>query len=105
MPALSYNPVLLTHLTNPEPHRLGPHYRPSFVFVRTVNGSRPLLRGSHGRWECLPKPKVTPETKQQQEEEDDEDFVLLAKMKSPFNDIMIVDSPSSRMLLLDTSCK
>lgn len=38
-----------------------------------------------------------------EEEEDEENFQVLTVIKSDYNDIVIVDSPKSRMLLLDSS--
>jgi hypothetical protein len=39
----------------------------------------------------------------QQEDGEEEDFQVLAALRSSFNDIVIVDTPSSRMLLLDST--
>ncbi|KAE8099833.1 hypothetical protein FH972_017784 [Carpinus fangiana] len=38
-----------------------------------------------------------------EEEEEEEDFQVLAALRSSFNDILIIDTPNSRMLLLDSS--
>ena len=42
---------------------------------------------------------------QKQEEEEEEEFQLVTAIRSQFNDILIVDSPNSRMLLLDATRK
>lgn len=40
---------------------------------------------------------------QQQPDEEEENFQVLTSVRSDYNDIMIVDTPKSRMLLLDSS--
>jgi hypothetical protein len=40
---------------------------------------------------------------QQEDEEEEEDFQVLAALRSSFNDILIIDTPNSRMLLLDST--
>ncbi|XP_009368589.2 uncharacterized protein LOC103958090 isoform X2 [Pyrus x bretschneideri] len=47
--------------------------------------------------------EVKLEEKNEEEEEEEEEFRVLTAMKSGFNDIVIVDTPKSRMLLLDSS--
>ncbi|OMO52501.1 hypothetical protein CCACVL1_29215 [Corchorus capsularis] len=42
-------------------------------------------------------------TKQEQEEEEEETFQVLTALKTPYNDIVIVDTAKSRMLLLDST--
>ena len=43
--------------------------------------------------------------KQEEEEEEEEEFQVVTAIRSQFNDILIVDSPNSRMLLLDATRK
>ena len=42
---------------------------------------------------------------QSQKQEEEEEFQLVTAIRSQFNDILIVDSPNSRMLLLDATRK
>ncbi|OMO51680.1 putative S-adenosylmethionine-dependent methyltransferase [Corchorus olitorius] len=42
-------------------------------------------------------------TKREQEEEEEETFQVLTALKTPYNDIVIVDTAKSRMLLLDST--
>ena len=39
----------------------------------------------------------------EEKEEEEEDFQVLAALRSSFNDILIIDTPNSRMLLLDST--
>lgn len=41
---------------------------------------------------------------QQVEADEEENFQVLTALKTDYNDILIVDTPKSRMLLLDSSC-
>ena len=43
--------------------------------------------------------------KQEEEEEEEEEFQLVTAIRSQFNDILILDTPNSRMLLLDATRK
>ena len=40
---------------------------------------------------------------QKEEEEEEEDFQVVTAIRSQFNDILILDTPNSRMLLLDAT--
>ncbi|XP_061353955.1 uncharacterized protein LOC133298641 [Gastrolobium bilobum] len=46
---------------------------------------------------------VAAQQQEQQEQDEEENFQLLTALKSDYNDIMIVDTPKSRILLLDSS--
>lgn len=42
--------------------------------------------------------------RQQEEEDEEENFQVVTAVRSKYNDIVIVDTPKSRMLLLDSTC-
>ena len=42
---------------------------------------------------------------EEEEEEEEEEFQLVTAIRSQFNDILILDTPNSRMLLLDATRK
>jgi len=52
----------------------------------------------------LPFSVAAQQQQQEVETEDEENFQLVASIKSAYNDILIVDTPKARMLLLDSSC-
>ncbi|KAL5567447.1 hypothetical protein UlMin_024022 [Ulmus minor] len=124
----SNNPLLLTHQTiTPTPPLL---FSSTFGAVAAtglwlhtfsnsaLNFSNQILRHRHCRPSRVPsvsvpsrtlKPKANAdEHKQRQlqreeEEEQEDEFQLLSSIRSNYNDIMIVDTQKSRMLLLDSS--
>ncbi|KAL9321952.1 hypothetical protein ACSQ67_010005 [Phaseolus vulgaris] len=51
----------------------------------------------------LPFSVAAQQQQQEVETEDEENFQLVASIKSAYNDILIVDTPKARMLLLDSS--
>ncbi|XP_050278531.1 uncharacterized protein LOC126720258 isoform X1 [Quercus robur] len=54
--------------------------------------------GSSSSW-----PQQQSQKQEEEEEEEEEEFQLVTAIRSQFNDILIVDSPNSRMLLLDAT--
>ena len=53
--------------------------------------------GSHS-W-----PQQQDQKEEEEEEEEEEDFQVVTAIRSQFNDILILDTPNSRMLLLDAT--
>ena len=58
---------------------------------------------------CVPKLKVKATNSQgswaqEQQQQEEEDIKVVAAIRSQFNDILIVDTSVSRMLLLDSTC-
>ena len=50
-------------------------------------------------------PQRQSQKQEEEEEEEEEDYQVVTAIRSQFNDILIVDSPNSRMLLLDATRK
>ncbi|GAU33262.1 hypothetical protein TSUD_279360 [Trifolium subterraneum] len=72
----------------------------------TIHKSTPILSTIIHLHHPHPFPSTSLHAQQQQphnEEEEEESFQVLTSLKSDYNDIMIVDTPKSRMLLLDSS--
>ncbi|XP_022767924.1 uncharacterized protein LOC111312150 isoform X2 [Durio zibethinus] len=86
---LSYKPIALTSA-----HRPGifPPLPPTTFKSRSSSTCRPC---------CCTKSDLTKQDEETPEEE--ETFQVLTAVKSKYNDIVIVDTPKSRMLLLDST--
>ena len=48
-------------------------------------------------------PQQQDQKQEEEEEEEEEDFQVVTAIRSQFNDILILDTPNSRMLLLDAT--
>lgn len=97
------NPVLLTHQPYGGPHL---HRKPLQTSTKRSIVHPVLSSHSHGRSLLCPIPKANAEKQQQQQEQQDEeeDLELVTSIRSAYNNIMIVDTPNSRLLILDSSC-
>lgn len=75
---------------------------PLFFFAR--HGSS-LLKPNIYPVSRFRKAKATTDSnnQQQQREDEEENFQVLTALRSKYNDIVIVDTPKSRMLLLDST--
>ena len=56
--------------------------------------------GSSSSW-----PQQQSQKQEEEEEEEEEEFQLVTAIRSQFNDILILDTPNSRILLLDATRK
>ncbi|XP_025610115.1 uncharacterized protein [Arachis hypogaea] len=85
----------------PPPRALSFPYFKSFHFpIRTPNHkfSKRLVANAD-----FSSSAPTSSTVEEEQEEEEESYQVLSAMKSDYNDIVIVDTPKSRMLLLDST--
>ncbi|XP_019443668.1 PREDICTED: uncharacterized protein LOC109347968 isoform X3 [Lupinus angustifolius] len=71
------------------------HSPKSKAFSTSLFAQKPLFSSSSSASSLSPQ--------QQDGDDDEENFQVLTAMKTSYNDILIVDTPKSRMLLLDSS--
>ncbi|XP_020983558.1 uncharacterized protein LOC107458885 isoform X2 [Arachis duranensis] len=86
----------------PPPRALSFPYFKSFHFlIRTPNHKFSKRLVANADFSSSAPTSSTVE--EEQEEEEEESYQVLSAMKSDYNDIVIVDTPKSRMLLLDST--
>ncbi|XP_057726636.1 uncharacterized protein LOC130941992 isoform X1 [Arachis stenosperma] len=88
----------------PPPRALSFPYFKSFHFpIRTPNHKFSKRLVANADFSSSAPTSSTVEEEQEEEEEEEESYQVLSAMKSDYNDIVIVDTPKSRMLLLDST--
>ncbi|KAF5729255.1 hypothetical protein HS088_TW21G01416 [Tripterygium wilfordii] len=75
---------------------------PSTSYFSKLSASRPC-GGRKANASCYANRECNEEQKQVSEEEEEEDYQVLTAVRSKYNDIVIVDTPKSRVLLLDST--
>ena len=78
----------------------------SKIITKTSSSCTPKLKtqatksqaGSSSLW-----PQQQDQKQEEEEEEEEEDYQVVTAIRSQFNDILILDTPNSRMLLLDAT--
>ncbi|TXG48430.1 hypothetical protein EZV62_027724 [Acer yangbiense] len=85
-------------ISNPTPQN------PFFFFFPICSPNSPFFKSKFSSSiSCLPKATNVTTSSTHQEEEEEEEFQVLSAVRSKYNDIVIVDTPNSRMLLLDST--
>ena len=77
----------------------------SKIITKTSSSCTPKLKTQATKSQAGSSSWPQHQSQKQEEEEEEEEFQLVTAIRSQFNDILILDTPNSRMLLLDATRK